>query len=205
MSLLQLITGFGLAAGAGGRAMIVALALGVFHYTPYFNLGQDFQWIAAPPVMTVLAVLAALELIADWYPSLGELNDVAGYAPKAVAGFIALAAATGQVSDNLLALASSGLLGAATASGVHWGRTKVRRVTRDLDGIVDRGASAGETAATTSLAGVSFLYPILVPVVLVIVALAGWLLYRSVRKMQGAIGEVANFEDPNDETGADST
>lgn len=205
MELMSLITGFGLAAGAGGRAMFVALALGAFHYTPYFELAPGFEWLAAPPVLSVLAVLTALEILSDLYPSVGELMDTLGYGPKAVAGFIALAAATGEVSDNLLALGASGLLGASTAGGVHWFRSKLRRTTRDIDDLFDRGASAGETMATAGMTGAAILKPILVPILLVLFILAGWLAYRAARAAQDEIAEQMGFEPLDDKAGNDSS
>ena len=39
----------GLAAGAGSRAWIVLLALGGFHYTPYFKMIEAHAWVASAP------------------------------------------------------------------------------------------------------------------------------------------------------------
>jgi len=200
MDLLTLTTGLGLAAGAGGRAMIVALALGGFHYTAYFTLGSNFEWLAAPPVMAVLGVLAAVELLADWYPSFGELNDLSAYAPKAVAGFIALAAATGRVDDSLLALLGSGVLGAGTAASVHWGRTRIRRTTRDLGALFDRGASAAETTAAAGLTGAAFLQPILVPFLLVALCTGGWFALKLLRRGRESLFEDGPFERPESDS-----
>ena len=47
--LLPLITGFGLA-GAGGRASLVALLLGIVHYTPHL-IGARFHWLASIPML----------------------------------------------------------------------------------------------------------------------------------------------------------
>ena len=61
-SLMTYMAAFGLAAGAGAKAVIPVLALGAFSYTPYFELSQRFAWIADPPVMIVLGVLVFVEI-----------------------------------------------------------------------------------------------------------------------------------------------
>ena len=104
---MSYIVGFGLAAGAGGRASLVVLGLGLFHYTGYFELSDPYLWIASPPVLAVVGVLALVEILADMSPDFSELADLAGYLPAAIAGFIALSAVTGQVDDSLLRLSLS--------------------------------------------------------------------------------------------------
>ncbi len=61
-SLMTYMAAFGLASGAGAKAVIPVLALGAFSYTPYFELSQRFAWIADPAVMIVLGVLVFVEI-----------------------------------------------------------------------------------------------------------------------------------------------
>ena len=93
------------------------MGLGLFHYTEYFELSDPYLWIASPPVLAVVGVLALVEILADLSPDLSELADLAGYLPSAIAGFIALSAVTGVVDDSLLRLAVSGVLGGVTRDG----------------------------------------------------------------------------------------
>jgi len=130
-SLMSLLTGFGLASGAGAKAFIPVLLLGGFHYTPYFELSERWLWIASPPVMVVLGVMVLVELWVDAHPDMGRWSDLAGYLPKLVAGFIAFSAATGSIDESLLQLGASGLFGAVTAGSVHWLRNQIRRPIRD--------------------------------------------------------------------------
>lgn len=164
MDLLGYITGLGLAAGAGGRAALVVLGLGIFHHTGYFELGSSYLWIAAPPVLAVLGVVAAAEIAADLSPDLSELADLAGYLPSFVAGFIALSAATGQVDESLLRLSASGLLGGATGAGMRWVRNRFASVIRSTsDATVDevhKAKSAGETGLTGGVVVLSFVWPL---------------------------------------------
>lgn len=161
--LMSYLAGFGLASGAGAKAFIPVLALGAFHYTDYFELSGRWQWIADPAVMIVLGVLVVVEIVADAVPEVGEWLDTAGYLPKMLAGFIAFAAATGQVHGSLLQLATSGVLGGGTAAAAHWGRTRVRRPFRllfeDLHPSAGRLASVSEAGVSALVSGSAMLVP----------------------------------------------
>jgi hypothetical protein len=157
------ITGFGLAGGAGGKAFVPLLALGAFHYTPYFELSERFDWIASPQVMIVMGVLLIIEVLVDSVPELAEYADLAAYLPKAAAGFLAFAATTGTIDDDLGSLVASGLLGAGTATAGHWLRNQIRRPFRQTAESVHAGAarlaSLGEVGASGALAGSAIVAP----------------------------------------------
>ena len=194
-SLLSYCTGFGLATGAGGRACLAVFALGSFHYTPYFELAPRFAWVASPPVLTVLAVIGALEILADAHPEIGELAEMASYLPKVIAGLIAFAAATGDVDSNILQLGASGIMGAFTAGATQFLRHTVRDAVRDFGesthSSLDKFYSYGETGAFGILAGTSFLLPILVPLVVVVLGVVGFIAYRKLkgRKVECLFGD----------------
>lgn len=162
-TLMTYMAAFGLATGAGAKAFIPILALGGFHYTPYFELTERFAWIADPLVMSILGVLVVIEIIVDSHPDLGRFSDVASYLPKIVAGFIGFAAVTGQLDSDVAQLGASGVLGGGTAAGVHWLRNKVRQPFRDF--AEDTHESAGkfasltEAGASASLAGTAVVVP----------------------------------------------
>ncbi|MCK5376412.1 MAG: DUF4126 family protein [Acidobacteria bacterium] len=162
-SLMTYMAAFGIAAGAGAKAFIPVLALGVFSYTPYFELAERFAWIADPLVMAILAVLVIAEIVVDSHPDLGRFSDVVAYLPKVVAGFIAFAAVTGRLDENVVQLGASSLFGGGTAAGVHWLRNQVRRPFRDLAEDAHEGAgklaSIGEAGASAALSGTALLVP----------------------------------------------
>jgi len=172
------MSGFGLAGGAGAKAFIPLLLIGGFHYTPYFELGGRFAWIASPQVMLVLGVLVVLEILVDSVPELGEYSDVVSYLPKIVAGFIAFAAATGSIDENLGQLGISGALGGGTAAGVHWIRNQIRRPFREvaetMHGGAARFASVGEAGVSTLVASSAIVAPPVAIVALGAFALAGF-------------------------------
>jgi len=169
-TLMTYMAAFGLASGAGAKAFIPILALGGFHYTPYFELSERFQWICSPAVMAILAVMVVLEIVVDAHPELGGWTDSVSYLPKMVAGFIGFAAVVGTIDDDLVSLAGSGILGAGTAGSVHFVRNAVRRpfrmVAEELHEGVGRAASVTEAGVSLSLAGSALVVP---PVSMVLV------------------------------------
>lgn len=162
-TLMTYMAAFGLATGAGAKAFIPILALGAFHYTPYFELTGRFTWIADPMVMGILGVLVVLEIVVDSHPDLGRFSDFVSYLPKIVAGFIGFAAVTGQLDSDVAQLGASGVLGGATAAGVHWLRNKVRQPFRDFaeDTHESAGkvASLSEAGASAALSGSAMVVP----------------------------------------------
>lgn len=181
MDLMAMLTGFGLAAGVGARAFIPVLALGLFHYTEWFELSDRFAWIASPPVLVTLAVLTLVELWVDAHPELGEYADLASYAPKMAGGFIAFAAATGTVDQSLVELAGSGLLGTMTATASTYVRNRLRAPVREVAAGMDGGlggkiASLGEAGVAAGVSAGAILVPAVAAVVLVAVGTGGYLL-----------------------------
>lgn len=162
-TLMTYMAAFGLATGAGAKAFIPVLALGAFHYTPYFDLTPRFVWIADPMVMGILGVLVVLEIVVDAHPDLGRFSDVVSYLPKIVAGFIGFAAVTGRLDPDVAQLGASGVLGGGTAAGVHWIRNKIRQPFRDLaeDAHESAGkvASLSEAGASAALSGTAMVVP----------------------------------------------
>lgn len=191
MDILSYLTGLGLAAGAGGRAALVVLGLGLFHHTGYFELADPYLWIAAPPVLAALTVVAVAEIAVDLSPDLSELTDLAGYLPSFMAGFIALSAATGQVDESLLRLSASGLLGGVTGAGMRWVRNRFASVIRATsDSTVDeihKAKSAGESTVTGGVVTLSFVWPVLALLLLgAAIAVGAWISRtRAVRRYAG--------------------
>jgi hypothetical protein len=162
-TLMTYMAAFGLATGAGAKAFIPILALGAFHYTPYFELGGRFTWVADPVVMGIMGVLVVLEIVVDSHPDLGQFSDIVSYLPKIVAGFIGFAAVTGRLDPDVAQLGASGVLGGGTAAGVHWLRNKVRQPFRDFaedtHESVGKVASLSEAGASAALSGSALMVP----------------------------------------------
>ncbi len=182
--LMSYMAAFGLATGAGAKAFIPLFALGAFHYTSLFELSERWQWIADPVVMAVFAVLIVVEIVVDAHPELGRFADLAAYLPKFVAGFIAFAAATGEVDGSLVSLGASGVLGGGTASGVHWLRNQIRRPFRDaaehLHDAVGKTASLAEAGTSVTVSGAALVAPPLALVAALVLAAAALAVTRRV-------------------------
>ena len=167
MDLMTIFAASGLSVAAGQRAMLAAFALGAVHHTAYFDLSPRFLWLASTPVLVVLGVLALIELLADWFPEVSELTEVAAVAPRVVVGFLSAAAMAGTVDDSLTALAGSGVLGVGAALTTHSAMQRFRRATREIDDTADHAASAATTLTATGLTASAFVAPALVVPVLV--------------------------------------
>ncbi len=192
MDLLAYMTAFGLASGAGGRAAMVLFSLGLFHHTEYFDLAPSFAWIASVPVMAVLGVISIVELLADLHPDISELQDLAGYLPAAVSGFIAFAAATGDVDSSMIQLVGSGVLGGATATCTRFCRNQVSMLFRDVsDGTTDgvhKLRSHAETGFFAAMIASSFFMPVLVGVFLLVVVVGTGVVVARRRGAESANG-----------------
>lgn len=193
MDLVQLFSATGLAAGAGQRAALVALALGAFHHTEYFELAPRFAWLASTPVLVALGVVALADLVAERFPEIAELRDLAGYLPAAVVGFIASAGALGAVDQNLVALGASGVLGSAVAVGTHYGQVRVREQAREMDDSVDRLAGWGASLGAGGLTTASIFQPWLVLPVLALLVLAVVVLLFTVHRLKRALTKAGGF------------
>jgi hypothetical protein len=209
MDLMALMTGFGLAAAAGGRACLVLAALGAFHYTPYFELGPSFQWVASPVVICVAAVLAIVEIVADSHPELAEVVALASYLPKFVVGFIALSAATGDVDASLLQLGASGVVGGGTASAVHYVRSRVRETVHDFSAdleSVNSGYSWIESGGVLALTGASVLVPVIGVAVIALLVIGGvWASRRMGRGVDAAVDAEVRSRGSTDGTSGSGT
>ena len=163
-NIVQYLTAFGLATGAGTKATIPVIALGLFHHTKYFELSPRWEWIASPPVLAVLIALLVVELYADSHPEFGSWIDSVGFLPAIVFGFISFAAATGTVDSSLLQLTGSGLLGSGTAVVVKGVRNMVRRPFRDhVESVhehVGTAATMGEAVFAGGVSAASVLAPV---------------------------------------------
>ena len=189
--LLPLITGFGLAAGAGGRASLVALLLGVCHYTPYFELAPSFEWLASIPVLFILGVIGLTEMWVDAHPDLKEFAHYPTYLSSFIVGFIALAASTGEVDSNILSLAGSGILGGVTGTIARYARNEVTEFIDNTagalgdvlgDGALNTKRSMMENMATVSIVGATITLPIVGVIAVVLLLIGGIVWARRSRK-----------------------
>ncbi|HET7740023.1 DUF4126 domain-containing protein [Mycolicibacterium sp. YH-1] len=189
---MELLTGFGLATAAGLNAYIPLLMLGLLaRFTDLVTLPHGWAWLENGWVMAIVAVLLAVEIVADKIPALDSVNDVIQTFVRPTAGGIVFgsgtAAQTAAVADPG-AFASSGqwipvAVGVAIALVVHLTKTAVRPVANATTaGIAAPVLSTVEDATSVGLVFVAILLPILVLVVVVALVWAVAMLIRRRRR-----------------------
>ena len=132
---MELLTGFGLATAAGLNAYIPLLALGLLsRFTDLVTLPHGWAWLENGWVMSIVAVLLVIEVIADKIPALDSINDAIQTFVRPTAGGIVFgsgtAAETAAVADPG-AFAQSGqwipiAIGVVTALVVSLTKSAVR-------------------------------------------------------------------------------
>lgn len=173
-----ILTGLGLAAAAGLNAYIPLLVVGVLQRLDWVDFPAPYDVLADTWVIGVLAVLLAVEVLADKLPVVDSLNDVIQTVVRPAAGAVLFAASVGVVGDAHPAVAL--LAGLATAGTVHGTKAAIRpALNAGSGGIAAPVVSTAEDAVSLSLSLVALLLPILV---LVFFALFAWLVVRWLRR-----------------------
>ncbi len=190
---MELMTGFGLATAAGLNAYIPMLLMGLLSkFTSLITLPSGWTWLENGWVMAVVAVLLAVEIVADKIPALDTVNDTVQTFVRPTAGGIVFgsgtAAQTAAVTDPA-EFARTGLwvpvaIGVVTALVVHLTKTAVRPAANVATaGVAAPVLSTIEDFASVSLVFIAILVPALVAIALIALAVAAvWLLRRRRRR-----------------------
>jgi uncharacterized protein DUF4126 len=189
---VELLTGFGLATAAGLNAYIPLLALGLLsRFTDLVTLPHGWAWLENGWVMTIVAVLLVIEVVADKIPALDSVNDAIQTFVRPTAGGIVFgsgtAAQTSAVTDPG-AFAQSGqwipvVIGVVVALLVSLTKSAVRPAANVATaGLAAPVLSTAEDATSLSLVFVAILVPVLVLVAAVVLVWAAVALLRRRRK-----------------------
>jgi large-conductance mechanosensitive channel len=186
---VELLTGFGLATAAGLNAYIPLLALGLLsRFTDLVTLPHGWAWLENGWVMTIVAVLLVVEIVADKIPALDSINDMIQTFVRPTAGGIVFgsgtAAQTSAVTDPG-AFVHSGqwvpiAIGVVTALVVSLTKSTVRPAAN----VATAGMAAPVLSTIEDVTSVGLVFlAILVPVlVLVAVVALVWAVVRIVRR-----------------------
>ena len=200
---MELLTGFGLAAAAGLNAYIPLLALGLLaRFTDLVTLPASWAWLENGWVMTIVAVLLCVEVVADKVPALDSINDTVQTLVRPTAGGIVFgsgtAAQTSAVADPG-AFAQSGqwvpvAVGVAVALMVSLTKSTVRPAAN----VATAGTAAPVLSTLEDVASVALVFlAILVPVlVLVAVVVMMWAAVRVIRRRRGRSHSASGAEAP---------
>jgi hypothetical protein len=189
------LTGLGLATSAGLNAYIPLLAIGVLaRYTEMITLPSNWAWMENGWTLTIVAILLAIEFVADKIPMLDHVNDVIQTFIRPTAGGLAFGAASSSqtvtVSDPGSFFTSHQwvpiVVGGAISLGVHGMKAISRPVINATT--VGFGApivSTIEDFVSVTLSVVANILPVLVLVFLLAIFLAfGWLMRRRKRRKE---------------------
>jgi hypothetical protein len=186
---MELMTGFGLASAAGLNAYIPLLSMGLLdRYTNLVNLPSGWAWLSNGWVIAIVAVLLAIEIVADKMPALDSINDTVQTLVRPTSGGIVFgsgtAAQTAAVTDPG-EFAHTGqwipvVIGVVTALVVHLTKTTVRPAANVATaGVAAPVLSTVEDITSLSLTVVAILLPALVLIlVIAMIWAAVWLLRR---------------------------
>jgi Domain of unknown function (DUF4126) len=190
---VELLTGLGLATAAGLNAYIPLLALGLLsRFTDLVSLPHGWAWLENGWVMTIVAALLVIEVIADKVPALDSVNDAIQTFVRPTAGGIVFgsgtAAQTSAVTDPG-AFAQSGqwipvVIGVVVALAVSLTKSAVRPAANVATaGMAAPVLSTVEDGISVSLVFVAILVPVLVLVAVVVLV---WAVVRIVRRRRRA-------------------
>ena len=203
---LEALTGTGLAASAGLNAYIPLLVLGgLARLTDLVELPAGWQWLSNGWVMAILAVLLAIEVVADKVPVVDHINDLLQTVVRPTSGGLVFSAGanaeTVTVTDPGDFFTSHQLIplvaGVLIALGVHIAKAAVRPVVNvTTAGVGAPVASTVEDAGSAVMSVVAILLPVLVLVLLVAAAWAFFRLWRRRRRRRTPVPPVPQAVPP---------
>jgi hypothetical protein len=193
---VELLTGFGLATAAGLNAYIPLLALGLLsRFTDLVTLPHGWAWLENGWVMTIVAVLLVVEIVADKIPALDTVNDAIQTFVRPTAGGIVFGSGTASQTSAVTdpgAFAQSGqwipvVIGVVTALLVSLTKSTVRPAANVATaGIAAPVLSTFEDITSVGLVFAAILLPVLVLVAMVALAWAAVTLLRRRRRRRQA-------------------
>jgi hypothetical protein len=185
---LEVLTGTGLAASAGLNAYIPLLTMGLLaRYSDLIDLPTGWQWLSDGWVIAILALLLAVEVVADKVPVVDHVNDVVQTVVRPTAGGLAFGAGstseTVTVSDPAAFFGSHQWVpiaaGVVIALCVHGVKAASRPVVNATTaGVGAPVASTAEDFSSVLLSVLAILVPILVLVGLALLVLGGVWVFR---------------------------
>jgi hypothetical protein len=180
-----LLTAVGLGLGAGVNAYATLLVFGLLsRWRPTFFEGELAAFFSSTPVLIALGVLYAIEFIADKVPAVDHVWDaIHTFVRPAAGALIGWAATSNQLPEGAVVLAT--VMAGGAALSTHAAKASVRLAsTTTTAGSVNPILSLVEDVFAIGTAFIAVFLPWLVAVVIVVMAVAFFLLLRRFRKPQ---------------------
>ncbi len=128
-----LFSAFGLASAAGFNAFVPLLTVGLLaRYTDLVRLAEPFDVLTQPWVLGAIAVLAAVDFIADKIPAVDSVWHGIGALIAPVAGAVLFASQQNVLTDLHPAVAA--IAGLVVAGGFHGSRAAARPISTAATG-----------------------------------------------------------------------
>lgn len=177
-TILSLCIGIGLSAACGFRVFVPLLVMSIASLMGWFEPMKGFEWLAIPSVCIGLAVATICEIGAYYIPWVDNALDTIATPAAMVAGTLTtMAVSTGEMSQ-FASWAAAIIVGGGTATAVQMGTVAVRGVsTATTGGIANPLVSTGEWISALVVSLLSFVVPVLVVIVgiILMVVAVRWL------------------------------
>jgi hypothetical protein len=173
VDLLQSIAlGISLAACAGLRAWLPFFAVGISVRLGVVPLGDSFRFLGSNTALTVFAIAAVIELLADKIPVVDHALDALSTFLKPAAGMVLAASVMWTVDDPIVALALGVMVGAPASLVPHTAKATLRGVLSPITaGLAAPILSVLEDVIAFGLVALAILAPFVVAAGFVLFAL----------------------------------
>lgn len=183
---IALLLGLGLSASTGLNTWLPLLMMSVAAHFGLagINLSGSFAWLGSTTAIAVLLVATFIEVLADKVPAVDHaLHGVATFI-RPVAAAVAMAAAFYKL-DPMVAGVLGLMIGAPTALGFH----SLKAATRVGSSVTTMGCanpvlSLIDDVVSFLMTLIAIFTPLLVPLVLAIVLIAGWKVVQRFRRLR---------------------
>jgi len=177
---MDILTALGLSIPAGLNAYIPLLAVALAERFGWLSLREPLDVLGSWWMIAIIAVLLAVEIVADKIPAVDHVNDIVQSVIRPAAGGLVAVAGSGsasQVSPWLLVL-----MGVIFAGGVHAAKAATRTVVNaSTGGLGAPVASTAEDTGAIALSAVAIAVPILVVFVVAVLMFGAWWLWHRER------------------------
>ncbi|MCC7477674.1 DUF4126 domain-containing protein [bacterium] len=131
--IFMILMAVSLSACCGLRAFVPVTAVSLLAWTGYLSLAPSFAWLGEPLTVSIFALAAILEIVADKIPGLDHALDAAGLVVKPLAGaLLASSIITGM--DPNLSLVLGIITGVSVAGSISFVKAKTRLLTAAFSG-----------------------------------------------------------------------
>ena len=180
-SLISIALGIGLAAAAGFRVFVPLFALSLASYFNVWPLNEQWQWLASPFALMILAAACIAEALAYLIPWFDNLLDTLAVPLAGVAGTAVMASTMADLNPAVTwALAIIGGGGAAAViKGVNASGRAVSTVT--TGGVANPMFSIWETVSAAFMSFLAIFFPVLAVIAVIIIAFIMYKIWRSVQ------------------------